>query len=101
MPEKSVPNILRMEAPGAESETSLTRRKMIVIGRGVECDLVIKDTKASRTHCRLTKDGVSFRLEDLGSSNGTFVDGKRIEGPVQLNLNQTFKVGDTIFYLSQ
>ena len=81
-------------------ETHVAVSKSVVIGRAPECDLVIQDAKASRRHCRLTRGADSFLLEDLGSKNGTFVDGKRIQAPVSLKVSQTFKVGDTIFYLS-
>jgi pSer/pThr/pTyr-binding forkhead associated (FHA) protein len=75
-------------------------RESILIGRGIECDVVIKDVKASRKHCRLTRAEGGFVLEDLESRNGTFVEGKRIEGSVKLKPSQTFKVGDTVFYLA-
>lgn len=78
----------------------LQSRKSILIGRDVECDVVIKDVKASRMHCRLTRTDDGFLLEDLGSRNGTFVSGARIEGSVTLKPSQTFKAGDTVFYLS-
>ena len=75
-------------------------RESILIGRGIECDVVIKDVKASRKHCRLTRAKGGFTLEDLESRNGTFVEGKRIESSVKLKPSQTFKVGDTVFYLA-
>ncbi len=84
----------------ASTETSLRARQTVVIGRGKECDVVISDVKASRRHCRLTRGEDWFELEDLGSKNGTFVEGKRIREAVVLRSNQTFKVGDTVFYLS-
>ncbi len=81
-------------------DTDLQQRKTVVIGRGPGCDVVLKDVKASRKHCRLTRKDGSFQLEDLGSKNGTFVEGVRITEPVLLKINQTFKVGDTVFYLA-
>ena len=78
----------------------LQRRDSIVIGRGIDCDLVIRDAKASRRHCQLTRTEDGFRLEDLGSRNGTYVNGERITGSVQLKASGTFKIGDTMFYLS-
>jgi pSer/pThr/pTyr-binding forkhead associated (FHA) protein len=66
----------------------------------VECDVVVKDTKASRKHCRLTRKANGFVLEDLGSSNGTYYNGQKITAPVELGHNQSFKIGDTIFYLA-
>lgn len=81
-------------------QTRFGRRDEIVIGRGVDCDVVIKDAKASRKHCRLLRKDDGFVLEDLGSRNGTFFEGKKITGQVALHADQTFKIGDTVFYLS-
>jgi pSer/pThr/pTyr-binding forkhead associated (FHA) protein len=72
----------------------------VVIGRAPDCDVVIKDNKASRRHCKLTRQDDGFLLEDLGSRNGTFVDGAKINEPISLKTNHTFKIGDTIFYLA-
>ncbi|MEW6158692.1 MAG: FHA domain-containing protein [Verrucomicrobiota bacterium] len=104
MPEKSdpMPKALKVAEgrSGTPIETSLQRRKTVVIGRSAECDIVIKDSKASRKHCRLTRGESAFVLEDLNSKNGTYVDGRRIKEPVTLRPNQTFKIGDTVFYLA-
>ncbi len=81
-------------------ETDIFRRKTITIGRDADCEVVLKDPKASRKHCRLTRGEGGFMLEDLGSKNGTFVDGKKITEPMPLKATQTFKVGDTVLYLS-
>ena len=104
MPEKTndLPKSLKL-AEGkiaGSNDTDLQRRKTVVIGRGAGCDVVLKDVKASRKHCRLTRAEGSFQLEDLGSKNGTFVDGQKINAPILLKVNQTFKVGDTVFYLA-
>lgn len=99
---KRVPDTLKLSAGNQPPSTAanLQERKSIVIGRGLDCDVVIKDVKASRRHCQLTRTESSFVLEDLGSKNGTYVDGESIKAPVQLKTNQTFKVGDTMFYLA-
>jgi pSer/pThr/pTyr-binding forkhead associated (FHA) protein len=80
-------------------EANLQRRESVVIGRGTECDVVIQDLKASRRHCQLSRKEDGFLLEDLGSRNGTFVNGQRIAAPVLLKANHTFQIGDTMFYL--
>ena len=56
----------------------------LTIGREVGCDILISDRQVSRYHARLnlTEDGVT--LEDLGSKNGTFCNGARLEEPVLL-----------------
>jgi pSer/pThr/pTyr-binding forkhead associated (FHA) protein len=81
-------------------ETCLQKRDSVVIGRGSECDVVIHDLKASRQHCKLTRQEEGFVLEDLASRNGTLVNGLRITEPVLLKASQTFQIGDTMFYLA-
>jgi len=99
--ESEVPSALKVSG-GREPkliETSLQKRDKVVIGRGIDCDVVIQDLKASRRHCQLTRQECGFLLEDLGSRNGTLINGVKIAEPVLLKANQTFQVGDTMFYL--
>lgn len=56
---------------------SLTGEK--VIGRDSECDIVLASDHASRQHAKITTSDAGLEIEDLGSSNGTFVNGERIE----------------------
>lgn len=93
-------NLQVKSGAGESVETRFGRRDEIIIGRGIECDVVIKDAKASRQHCKLLRKPEGFVLEDLGSKNGTYFDGKKITQPVILQADQTFKIGDTVFYLS-
>lgn len=88
------------ETRGQPVGADLQNRKSIVIGRGLDCDVVVKDVKASRRHCQLTRQGSVFVLEDLGSKNGTFVNGERITTSINLKPNQSFKIGDTVFYIA-
>jgi pSer/pThr/pTyr-binding forkhead associated (FHA) protein len=55
------------------------QRDVTVIGRREDCDLRIPLTEVSRKHCRIVKDANGLRLEDLGSSNGTFLNGSRVQ----------------------
>lgn len=52
-----------------------------VIGNSPQCDICVEGRTVSGKHCRLTERGESFLLEDLQSTNGTFVAGERIDGP--------------------
>jgi pSer/pThr/pTyr-binding forkhead associated (FHA) protein len=51
-----------------------------VLGRGAEADVVVDDAGVSRRHAEVHTDGDRVRVVDLGSTNGTFVDGERV-GP--------------------
>ncbi len=55
-----------------------------VIGRDPECDIVIPDRQVSRRHARLRRVDGGFELEDLGSKNGTHLNGARLTAPQRL-----------------
>jgi len=63
------------------------------VGRGAGCTLTLTDTFASQVHARLVATAVGLRVEDLGSTNGTTVNGNRISGPVDLRPGDTIGIG--------
>jgi pSer/pThr/pTyr-binding forkhead associated (FHA) protein len=69
----------------------------IVIGRDTSAGLVIDDPEASRRHASLSLDGSDLRVEDLGSTNGTFVNGARISEPQALSQGDKLRIGTTVF----
>jgi predicted component of type VI protein secretion system len=73
-------------------------RDMTVIGRREDCDLRIPLGEVSRKHCRLVRDGDALHVEDLGSSNGTYHNGQRIQESV-LNAGDSIQVGPVVFVL--
>ena len=73
-------------------------REMTVIGRRQDCDLMIPLGEISRKHCRIIKEADTLRIEDLGSSNGTYLNGKRIQEAV-LSAGDTVQVGPVMFVL--
>jgi len=66
------------------------------IGRDVTNDIVINDREISRHHLRLTRSGDTFTIEDLGSTNGTFVNGKGISGLTPLQDGDQVGLGETV-----
>ncbi len=66
------------------SEHPLPPGAELVVGRSDGCDVTIADGSVSRLHARLVGDGEGVYVEDLGSANGTFVDGTRARGRVRL-----------------
>lgn len=69
----------------------------LVIGRWSEADVPIADNRISRRHARLYSDGTRFWIEDLQSSNGTYLGGVRINETVPLLDGQQIRLGGTIF----
>jgi pSer/pThr/pTyr-binding forkhead associated (FHA) protein len=68
----------------------------ITIGRALENDIVITSKRVSREHTRLRRDGWRVILEDLGSTNGTFLNDERVLEPVALHDADRVKIGDVI-----
>ena len=74
------------------SEHPLPPGAELVVGRSDGCDVTIADGSVSRLHARLVGDGEGAYVEDLGSANGTFVDGTRARGRVRLADGQEVRV---------
>lgn len=69
------------------------KRQDYIVGRDQEADLCLKDEGLSRQHARIRSQGGRHVLEDLGSTNGTFVNGNRMTTPVVLSDGDRFQIG--------
>jgi pSer/pThr/pTyr-binding forkhead associated (FHA) protein len=98
-PHSTVPHSL-VVTQGVLTGTSLPLREAgTVIGRNPECALVLDDDFASGRHARIFhRDGAWF-VEDLGSTNGTFVGTERLTGPVRVEAGSTLRIGKTVIEL--
>jgi pSer/pThr/pTyr-binding forkhead associated (FHA) protein len=67
------------------------------IGRSSEADVQINDRFASSVHCRLYSRGASYYVEDMNSTNGTFLNGSPLKGEKELHDLDSIKIGDTEF----
>lgn len=119
-PISSLPDGPNMSRPGHEGPikaTTTSARRIVItggpragleialqpepltIGRSSESGLVIRDDYTSTHHARLLLWNDEWMIQDLDSTNGTFLAGKRVHAPVQVPLNTPIKVGATTFEL--
>jgi pSer/pThr/pTyr-binding forkhead associated (FHA) protein len=64
-----------------------------IIGNSADCDLVVARPTVSGRHCRLTEIADGYLLEDLGSSNGTYVNGERIAAATRVSASDVITLG--------
>jgi two-component system cell cycle response regulator len=73
--------------------------KEITIGRGADCDIQVDRDSVSRRHAKVTRAGAGWAVSDLGSTNGSYVNGQRITAPTTITLSDTLRIGRTIMRL--
>jgi len=73
------------------------KKNVMLMGRAVENDIVIMDKRSSRAHASVRREGRKIILEDHGSTNGTYLNGERLQHAVQLRDGDQIKIGDVIF----
>ena len=71
------------------------------IGREVGNDIVIEDPQVSRRHAQLSRQGNSYLIEDVGSTNGTYVNGKRVTAQLLLSNGDMIGLADTVIIAVQ
>jgi pSer/pThr/pTyr-binding forkhead associated (FHA) protein len=86
-----------VEGEGAGRQTPLDGS--IEIGRDASTGLALDDDQASRRHARVSAQGETAMVEDLGSTNGTYLNGQPIEGERTLRPGDRLRVGLTVFEL--
>lgn len=71
----------------------------VTMGRSPECDVPLEDDYASGRHARLFPQGSRWFLEDLGSTNGTYIDEQRLTRAVPVDVGRPFRVGKSVLEL--
>ena len=89
---------LQVEYPGADGRPFVTRFSgRLTIGRDLSCDITLQDQGISRRHLEIYPDANGWSLKDLGSSNGTYLNGKRVQQcPLPANASISFFEGGPV-----
>lgn len=93
----SIVRIVMQTGPNPGKEYRLDKPE-VFLGRDLTCDIVINDSEVSRRHMRFFAQGDSYILEDLGSTNGTFINGQRVVSPTILRNGELISIGEHISF---
>jgi hypothetical protein len=89
------------EDSGVAMQQRIELKERTRIGRHGVIDVKLLDPKVSRQHADIIIEGSTCRIIDLDSSNGTFVNGRRLTEPAELKHGDAIKIGDTYFMIQQ
>lgn len=95
---RDVPTRLVVVEPRVRRGSKFVIEGEVTIGRSTQCTIVLPDDQfASQQHTRVWADSGEAWVEDLGSTNGTALNGARLTGPERLRLGDRIQVGNTLF----
>jgi pSer/pThr/pTyr-binding forkhead associated (FHA) protein len=87
---------LMVSAGAGVGRIFMLRDVIVTVGRDLSNDVIIQDPEVSRYHVRLRRVRQGYSIEDMGSTNGTFINGERLEGPRVLRQHDLIKLGGTV-----
>lgn len=94
------PRLVVEKAPGHDRGMVYDLHDGVTFGRG-DVEIVLEDPFASSQHARVVREGPVLVLEDLGSTNGTFLNGEPVHGPQPLHPGDVIRIGDSEFTFAQ
>jgi hypothetical protein len=93
------PKVLSIVQGQQAGESAELAPGVVMIGRSADCQLVLDDDYVSTRHARVVAGESGLYIEDLGSTNGTYVNGARITAPTAISLSDSLRIGKTMLKL--
>jgi hypothetical protein len=93
-PAGRAPEKMAVTAPDAKPR-SFDIGDELIIGRADKCHVVIGDSYASQIHARVFRRQDAVYIEDMGSTNGTYLNRRKVTAPIQVNRGDTARIGKT------
>ena len=90
---------LRIVAPPELKGRSFRLAEEITLGRAAGCQVTLEDTYASQLHARVFQRDGTVYVEDLGSTNGTYLNRRKVTGPMVLKPGDLLQIGNTVLEL--
>lgn len=92
---RKLPAVLKV-TKGNQAGLTLQLAEGITIGRAADCQLILEDDYVSTRHARIARTDSGYLVEDLGSTNGTYVNNERVTSPTPFGLTDTLRIGRTL-----
>jgi len=92
---------LRVVEPAAQRGRTYDVADELTIGRAAGCQIPLDDSYASQLHARLFRRNGDLLVEDLGSTNGTFLNRKKVSSAVPIRKGDRLQVGKTVLELTK
>ena len=96
---RRIPTTLAVTDGSLSGTTVSLKEAGVLLGRNPECTLVLDDDFASGRHARIFRRDAGWFVEDLGSTNGTFLGPDKLTQPMPVQVGSTLRIGKTIFEL--
>jgi pSer/pThr/pTyr-binding forkhead associated (FHA) protein len=104
---KGTPQRLRVVEPAARKGQAFDLAEELTVGRAAGCQVRVDDTYASQLHARIFRRDAELFVEDLGSTNGTYLNRRgtqnkeKVTGPLPLKLGDRLMIGKTVLEVAK